>query len=69
MIAPVSGSLTELVAMVVPIAIFSAKEDAAIELVRLRASLISPTLIVSVSETELAPSDAVKVIAYAVAVS
>ena len=55
--------------MVVPIAIFSAKEDAAIELVRLRASLISPTLIVSVSETELAPSDAVKVIAYAVAVS
>jgi hypothetical protein len=48
---------------------YFSKEDAAIELVRLRASLISPTLMWSVSETELAPSDAVKVIAYAVAVS
>ena len=64
-----SGSEAEAVAMVVPVATFSAKEDAANELVRLGASLISPTLMVSVSETELAPSEAVKVIAYAVAVS
>ena len=55
--------------MVVPVVTFSAKEDAANELVRLGASLISPTLMVSVSETELVPSEAVKVIAYAVAVS
>ena len=55
--------------MVVPVETFSAKEEAANELVRLGASLISPTLMVSVSETELAPSEAVKVIAYPVAVS
>ena len=46
--------------MVVPVETFSAKEDAANEFVRLGASLISPTLMVSMSETELAPSEAVK---------
>ena len=61
-IVPASGSLAELVAMVVPVATFSATLSAARVEVRLGASLMSPTLMVKVSETVLSPSEAVKVI-------
>ena len=61
-----SGSLAELVAIVVPIATFSAKLAAAKVVVRVGTSLMSSTLMVKVSETELSPSVAVKVISYAV---
>ena len=64
-----SGSLAELVATVVPVAASSATLSAARVVVTVGASLISPTLMVRVSETVLSPSEAVNVISYAVAVS
>ena len=50
-----SGSLAELVATVVPVAASSATLEAAKVVVTVGASLMSPTLMVRVSETELSP--------------
>ena len=55
-----SGSEAEAVAIVVPVAIFSAKEEAANELERLGASLTSSTEIINSNEVVLTPSDAFK---------
>ena len=56
-----SGSDAEAVAMVVPVAIFSAKDDAANVFERLGASLTSSTVIINSNEVVLTPSDAFKV--------
>ena len=64
-----SGSEAEAVAMVVPVETFSAKEDAANELVRLGASLTSLILMARVFVVVLTPSDALSVRLYEVAVS
>ena len=64
-----SGSEAEAVAMVVPVEIFSAKEDAANALVRLGASLTSLILMARVFVVVLTPSDALSVRLYEVAVS
>ena len=56
-----SGSEADAVAMVVPVATFSAKEDAANELVRLGASLTSSIVIVRLLVVVFTPSEALKV--------
>ena len=58
-----------LVATVVPVAASSATLEAAKVVVTVGASLMSPTLMIRVSDTVLSPSEAVKVISYQVAVS
>ena len=55
-----SGSEAEAVAMVVPVEIFSAKEDAANALVRLGASFTSSTVMINSDVEVLTPSDAFK---------
>ena len=56
-----SGSEAEAVAIVVPVAVFSANEEAANELERLGASLTSSTVIIKSEEVVLTPSDTFKV--------
>ena len=56
-----SGSVAEVVAMVVPVATFSANGDAANALVRFGASLTSLILIARVLVVVLTPSDALSV--------
>ena len=55
-----SGSDAEAVAMVVPVATFSAKEDAANELVRLGASFTSSIVIINSDVEVFTPSEAFK---------
>ena len=56
-----SGSEAEVVAIVVPVAVFSANEDAANELERLGASLTSSIVIVRLLVVVFTPSEALKV--------
>ena len=56
-----SGSEAEAVAIVVPVAVFSANEEAANELERLGTSLTSSTIIIKSEEVVLTPSDTFKV--------
>ena len=56
-----SGSEAEAVAIVVPVAVFSANEEAANELERLGASLISLMLMAIVLIVVLTPSEALSV--------
>ena len=55
-----SGSEAETVAILVPVAVFSANEEAANELERLGASLTSSTVIINSNVVVLTPSDAFK---------
>ena len=55
-----SGSDAEAVAIVVPVAVFSAKDDAANVFERLGASLTSSTVIINSNVVVLTPSDAFK---------